>query len=178
MSTPTRTALVLILLLALAGCSSAPLSTHPQVVLDASFTPSEASGILDAFDAWHKAVPELVFRHTVQLHYDVMRAAQADTIYIVRNTDNQDPCPIPEGKINVGSVAREYTDDHNVVICLDAGYVDEKRGRWKEATLHEVGHALGLDHAPAPSVMAIPYGNVASEPQPADIANVRRIWGL
>ncbi len=153
------------------------LTRHPQVAIDATFTNEEAAGILEGLASWNAAVPEIVFIVSVQAHADVLKVGQTDTIYIIRNEGSHGPCPIPpKSEIGIENVGLEYSDAHRAAICLDATYVNANGALWKEITLHEVGHALGLDHMPAPSVMAIPYGNLAHEPQLADIAAVRALW--
>ena len=160
----------------------AGLTTHPQVVLDASFTPAEVEGILDGLDSWHRAVPEITFSTASLGHAEIIGAAlgrdYGDTIYIVRNEGVYDNCPGWRRVIGEGAAAREFSHLDQAIICIDATYLNDHEGKWKQVTMHEVGHALHLPHMPAPSVMAVPYGNIADEPSPSDIAALKGYWNL
>lgn len=163
----------------LLGCYSSTSLTqvHVTVVTDNAFTPSELEGITDGFRAWEAAVPELKISHRGQSHESLKGWQDMDWIYVYR-ADNSDDDGCVLGLLSKRSAAGLGTRWGNTgYICIDSLYVNTHQRRWKEVTMHELGHALGLkDHLPEPAVMAIPYDKIASEPQPADVDYFRRIW--
>ncbi len=174
--------LLIVLSLLLTSCGGPTLSRHPRVILDSAFLPHELRGVLAGLASWHRAAPEFSFFLKALPHPEIIGAALSEdfhnTIYIIRNEGTHDrACPRDEREIGDGHVGVTSTLGlGQVSICLDATYVNENGGLWKQITLHEVGHALGLDHRPIPSVMAITYGDGQDEPTWADVAALRALW--
>ncbi len=176
--------LALVLALSFLGCSSTSTTLHPSVVIDDSFTPEELAGILDGLAAWEAAVPQIRFTAGTLPHGAIYGAAVserfADAIYIQRNEGIHDrSCP---GWTDIGddAVARTFRkhDSDQAIICIDATFLNAHEGRWKAIAMHEVGHALRLDHMAPPSVMVPTYPDIADDVTCQDKRAIAAAWSL
>jgi hypothetical protein len=159
---------------------------HPKILIDREFTLHETNGILYGLVAWETAIPQFDFRN-VQIvgHSELTGMAlsheYSDVIYFSRNTTRTDiACPNNKRGTfeGIGSYTRSHGDQG--VICLEATELDSYTlsNAWGRVTIHEMGHALGLGHWPAPSVMAPNLGDGSETITDADVRRVKEIWEI
>jgi len=140
------------------------------VNVDANFLAHEMNGIRDGLTAWEDAVGNLSFVMSEQPHTTILDLNnRVGDIVIMRNVDGADAdCwSGPLGPRKFVGVHNEYRGMS--YICMDAGYTNSHGARWRQLTMHEVGHALRLQHASPPSVMTEMFKDIAPTIQPKDV---------
>lgn len=161
--------------LAIAACAhSEPPDVTPatyRLVIDSAFVGDEADAILRAADLWSVAVgpdltwsPSLLSRRAID---DVLsREPQPRTVYVVRiDSMTEIQC-----LSSVGDTGQMATCFQSGRVFLAANDLGAKYG-WDTATLHGIGHGLGLRHQTAYSSVMVPEQySVPRRPTEYDVA--------
>jgi hypothetical protein len=164
-----------LLLLCMTSCM-AHLDREPDIVIDESFTQSELDGIHEGLTLWEKDAP-LHFTRRTQPHTEISDTdGEGNTIFIIRGYYGCPMNTVGRDDVSVG-VENTKSGKRFALICLNAEKINREINNtphyWRKVTMHEVGHALGLDHTEEPGVMRTGLHDVADEPSPRDIENLR-----
>lgn len=163
----------------IAGCvahtnikAAGPLKPWPAtivVVIDSQFTTAESNRIVLGVDMWIRSVGEQNI-HVVTATADggTLATIPEGWIYIKRSADLVD-CAGTNG----GKVGCWHPDERLIDLVPDHVSQDEEI----ILAAHEFGHALGLVHRPAPSIMAPQINNASSGPTAEDIAAYCQLRG-
>lgn len=126
--------------LVLAACSNTGLDSTiaPTIAVSPDFSPKEVAGILEGIGKWEAAAP--------QFHPNVSVGLEGAVIIRPGTSCNH------EGWDPAHDAAYTWDEGAAATICLD---IAQTAPYLANAAAHELGHALGLHHAAAPSIMRI-----------------------
>ncbi len=181
--------------LAVGGCD--PMTTHPTVYLDASFTPEEAAAVMYGVDSWERETGGGIhFTFITVPHVELFGMAQGITkrnaLFMLRQSGKIGQwCPAEAGiRTGMAGEAHRKGWSGSAAICLDA---DDINGLvnphfpdlgawavWSVTAAHEAGHALKLDHQETiDSVMHAGAIDVTSyDVTCVDVRTVAAEWGF
>ena len=160
MSQPAKLVLLLAALL-LGGCGARPYAEHYQVVIDPTFTDEESGRIVSALDAWTTAVG---------VTFDVVYGTECDGV-------DDRICVVPAVlRQGLDGLTYRCNQTQGSVVWLDRIDVGPTGNReWYDYVLrHEFGHALGLLHTQAGTLM---YKFIGPDPT-ISCADRQQYWDL
>lgn len=162
----------LILLVALMMTCLACSTAYPSYIVDVDnhFTPVELEKIESSLNEWETYTGSRV-RFYVRVS-DYTPPLEPDAFYIHRATELQ--CPGRTMQPNWGGLT--YPGLGGQVICVNS---DVHGGRYfRRIIMHEVGHALGLDHLENGTVMGTPAQNCSDHLTQSDLNAFCDVSGL
>lgn len=181
--------------LAIGGCE--PMTTHPTVYVDSSFTAEEVSPLMYGIDSWERETEGGIhFNFVFVSHEDAFRMAQDKSkngaLFLVRQSPKQNVwCP-PEAGVRDGKAGEAHRNSLSgaTSICFDADDINalvnpnfRDLGAWAVWSIvgaHEAGHALKLEHQDTiASVMHSGAIDVTSyDISCVDVRTVAAEWGF
>lgn len=159
------------LLLGSTACASPPQAPPPleySVAIDQSFAMSQIESVTEAIDDWTTAVPEL------HLTYVIASCDAPSPQQVCLHPDYDPPDPTDDV---VGTTYRGGSDSGTVLIFVNR----IQATGWNMASLtrqtaaHELGHAMGLQHAAVGTLMA---ADVTSQAPSVTAADVAQFWAV
>ena len=141
-----------------------------DVSLDPTFQPDEVEAIVTGLEEWQESIPEL------HVTYSVSTCDSPAACQVCFHPDHSAPDPSHDV---IGSTFPGSSDDSKVLI-----YVDRIRATgWEPSALtaqtaaHEMGHAIGLRHTGAQTLMAADVPDQAHGVTPTDVAQFWSVRG-
>jgi hypothetical protein len=161
--------LVMVAISILPGCSSEPAPAF-AVSIDPGFTMDQVDAITAAVDDWKAAVPQMHMTYAIA----TCGAPWAQDICM-------SPAHSPTDPTNdvVGFTSRGAAD--NGMVSIYVNRIDamggDARALTQQTAAHELGHAMGLQHAAAGTLMAALVDDQAETVTPADVAQFWAVRG-
>jgi hypothetical protein len=156
----------------LAACAAAPPPPPLDyaVTIDPMFADMPTDAVTAAVDAWNQAIPQL------HLTY-VIAACDSPSPQQVCLHPEFDP-PDPSNDV-VGRTYRGAADSGTVLIYVSRidALAPDAMGLTRQTAEHELGHAMGLQHAAKGTLMAADVSDQAPGITPADIAQFWAVRG-
>jgi hypothetical protein len=160
-------ALLLIAILALLGCRAARTLEY-SAAIDPAFTAEQMEEIAAAVDDWKTSVPEL--RVTSTIAACDSPSAQQVCVHPVH------AAPDPADDV-VGTTHTGIRDSATVLIYVDRIQATgmDVHALTEKTAAHELGHAMGLRHSTAGTLMA---AYVPEQAQTVTEADVTQFWSV
>lgn len=131
------------------------MSLSPKLYIDPEFSPDERATILTAAEEWHDNANIVNFTPTTD-------PGQENLVYVER------------ADCGVGVGGYTYQDYYRETVCLNP----DATHPWFEALcLHELGHAIRLQHVTEKHAIMNPFGDVGHITC-NDVAQLSSAWGL
>jgi hypothetical protein len=159
-----------IIVLAACAAQTPPPPLEYSVTIDPMLADMPTDAITAAVDAWNQAIPQL------HLTYMIAPCNSPSPQQVCLHPEFDPPNP---PKDIVGTTFRGASDSGTVwifVARLDALATDAM-GLTRQTAEHELGHAMGLQHAATGTLMAADVSNQAPGITPADIAQFWAVRG-
>jgi hypothetical protein len=157
------------LFLGSAACS-APASDGLQydVLVDSSFTMDEQGAALSAIGDWSEAVPELKLTQSL----GSCASPTPEQVCLLPEYAQPDP-PVQI----VGTTYRGAAESGTVYIYVNRiqAIASDAMGLTRQTVEHELGHAMGLQHAGVGTLMA---ANVSDQAPTITAADIAQFWAV
>ncbi len=131
-----------------------------------------------AFDAWERVAGIDFVEVTDSSSVDIRLGwSEIDGTFGTVGLTGTSEYPLYDGSGNLGSIT-----EAEIMFDLSENWLMGKVASFQQPTfyltaLHEIGHALGLDHTPSPDTIMYVSQTELSELAPGDIAGVRALYG-
>jgi hypothetical protein len=159
------------LVLGLPACAATPAASPGltySVAIDPAFSTTETEAITAGIESWNAAVPQL------HVTYAIAACDSPGPDQVCMHPNSAPPNPTDD---IVGDTQSDGDDNSTILIYVDRIEAAEASptGLIQQTAAHEMGHAMGLKHTAAGTLMAAYVMDQASSITPADIA---QFWSL